>query len=77
MYELCSLLKQGLQASSHARTTLSLGDRSKYVGLSDIGKAADCLRTAVAGKVYLPQTLVTATSRYISANHADATRTLV
>ena len=61
MYELCSLLKQGLQASSHARTTLSLGDRSKYVGLSDIGKAADCLRTAVAGKVYLPQTLTTAT----------------
>lgn len=62
MHELYSLLKQGLQASSHARTTRSLGDRSKYVGLSDIGKAADCLRTAVAGKVCLPQTLATATS---------------
>ena len=72
MYELCSLLKQGLQASSHARTTLSLGDRSKYVGLSDIGKAADCLRTAVAGKVYLPQTLTTA----IPYSHDTFLRTL-
>lgn len=49
MHELLSLLKQGLQASGTARTTHSLGDRSKYVGLSDIGKAADCLRAAVAG----------------------------
>ena len=72
MYELCSLLKQGLQVSSHARTTLSLGDRSKYVGLSDIGKAADCLRTAVAGKVYLPQTLTTA----IPYSHDTFLRTL-
>lgn len=62
MHELYSLLKQGLQSSSHERTTRSLGDRSKYVGLSDIGKAVDCLRTAVAGKVCLPQTLATATS---------------
>lgn len=56
MHELLSLLKQGLQASGNARTTCSLGDRSKYVGLSDIGKAADCLRAAVAGKVCLPET---------------------
>lgn len=62
MHELLSLLKQGLQASGTARTTHSLGDRSKYVGLSDIGKAADCLRAAVAGKVCLPQALTTATS---------------
>jgi len=40
-----------LNHSSHATAT-QLGDRSKYVGLSDIGKGAECMRAAVANKVF-------------------------
>ena len=36
----------------NVRRRMQLGDRSKYVGLSDIGKGAECLRSAVAGKVF-------------------------
>jgi hypothetical protein len=41
------MLKRG-----ECQTAEQLGDRSKYVGLSDIGKGAECLRGAVAGKVH-------------------------
>ena len=43
---------QGLLKHGECRTVDELGDRSKYVGLSDIGKGAECLRSAVAGKVF-------------------------
>lgn len=54
MQEILSLLKQGLHACSQYHAATTLGDRTRYVGMSDIGKAADCLRAAVAGKVYPP-----------------------
>ena len=43
---------KGLLKHGECQTAEQLGDRSKYVGLSDIGKGAECLRSAVAGKVY-------------------------
>ena len=42
----------GLLKHGECRTVNELGDRSKYVGLSDIGKGTECLRSAVAGKVF-------------------------
>ena len=43
---------KGLLKHSSTATAAQLGDRSKYVGLSDIGKGAECMRSAVAAKVY-------------------------
>lgn len=45
------LLLKGWIAANAARTTHTLGDRSKYVGMSDIAKAFGCFRSAVASKV--------------------------
>ncbi|MDR1642246.1 MAG: hypothetical protein LBT59_21350, partial [Clostridiales bacterium] len=45
------ILEKGLHRHGVERTQAALGDRSAYVGLSDIGKAADCLRAAVANKI--------------------------
>lgn len=55
MQKILSILTQGLAVCSQNHTAATLGDRSRYVGMSDIGKAADCLRAAVAGKVYPPE----------------------
>ncbi|WP_394026443.1 hypothetical protein [Desulfovibrio falkowii] len=52
MQKILSILTQGLAVCSQKHTAATLGDRSRYVGMSDIGKAADCLRAAVASKVY-------------------------
>ena len=49
---LMTQVTRGLLKYSECRTVAELGDRSKYVGLSDIGKGAECLRNAVAGKVF-------------------------
>ena len=49
---LMSQVAKGLLKHGECRTVDELGDRSKYVGLSDIGKGSECLRSAVAGKVY-------------------------
>ena len=49
---LMAQVARGLLKHGECRTAAELGDRSKYVGLSDIGKGAECLRSAVAGKVY-------------------------
>ena len=43
---------RGLLKHGGCQTAEQLGDRSLYVGLSDIGKGAECMRSAVAGKVY-------------------------
>ncbi len=48
---LLSLLAKGLQIHSHNSTMTQLGDRSSYIGMSDIGKALECLRAAVAAKL--------------------------
>ncbi len=48
---MCQVAK-GLLRHGECKTVNELGDRSRYVGLSDIGKGAECMRSAVAGKVY-------------------------
>jgi hypothetical protein len=49
--DVLEILSQGLREHSLQRSAVTLGDRSRYVGMSDIGKAVDCLRSAVAGKL--------------------------
>ena len=49
---LMAQMAKGLLKHGENRTVAELGDRSKYVGLSDIGKGAECLRAAVANKVF-------------------------
>jgi hypothetical protein len=48
---LLSVLAQGLQRHAKIATAATLGDRSRYIGLSDIGRGLDCLRATVAGKI--------------------------
>lgn len=51
MEGLRTLIRQGLQAISQQSTTAHLGDRSTYVGMSDIGQHWECPRAAIARKV--------------------------
>ena len=46
------LLAKGLVESSVQRTASSLGDRSRYIGMSDIGRALECPRAAVGRKLF-------------------------
>lgn len=46
-----ALIRQGLQAVSTQNTAAHLGDRSTYVGMSDIGQHWECPRAALARKV--------------------------
>lgn len=48
---LLRLLTQGLLAHGAQKTANELGDRSRYIGLSDIGKGMECMRAAVANKL--------------------------
>ena len=48
---LLRLLTQGLLAHAEQKTASELGDRSQYIGMSDIGKGMECMRSAVAGKL--------------------------
>lgn len=50
-HALLAQLARGLIRHGEEQTRRSLGDRTAYVGMSDIGKAIDCLRAAVANKV--------------------------
>ncbi|NCC60455.1 MAG: hypothetical protein EOM12_05855 [Verrucomicrobiae bacterium] len=49
---LMALLAKGLVESSAKRTASSLGDRSQYIGMSDIGRALECPRAAVGNKLF-------------------------
>ena len=49
------VLRCGLERSAEQRTGIQLGDRSQYVGMSDIAKMLDCPRAALAGKLYTPE----------------------
>ncbi len=49
---LMALLAKGLIESSAQRTASSLGDRSRYIGMSDIGRALECPRAAVGHKLF-------------------------
>ena len=57
---LLEILCRGLERDARQRTTIHLGDRSRYVGLSDIAKMLDCPRAALAGKLYTPESRNTA-----------------
>ncbi len=50
---LLRLLTQGLLTHAEKKTDSELGDRSQYIGMSDIGKGMECLRSAVASKLGL------------------------
>lgn len=50
---LIRLLTQGLLAHAEQKTISELGDRSQYIGMSDIGKGMECVRAAVASKLDL------------------------
>ncbi len=49
---LLTQVTKGLLLHSKKETEEQLGDRSKYIGMSDIGKGTECMRAAVANKVY-------------------------
>ncbi|WP_020585435.1 hypothetical protein [Desulfobacter curvatus] len=54
---LLQFLTMGILKHTHEDTASQLGDRSRYIGLSDIGKGMECLRSAVAEKAGLIQHL--------------------
>ena len=56
---LLAQVARGLIAHDNNHTTAQLGDRSTYVGMSDIGKGAECLRAAVACKLHMARTPTT------------------
>ncbi len=43
-----ALIRQGLQTVAHKHTLAHLGDRSSYIGMSDIGQHWECPRAALA-----------------------------
>lgn len=49
--DLLSLLAKGMQATAN-RNTATLGDRSTYIGMSDIGRYLDCPRATLASKLF-------------------------
>ena len=49
---LMALLARGLVECSAQRTSSTLGDRSGYIGMSDIGRALECLRAAIGRKLF-------------------------
>jgi hypothetical protein len=50
------ILHNGLCNHKIRQTKSILGDRSRYIGMSDIGKAAECLRAATADKLRTEET---------------------
>lgn len=52
---LLQFLTMGILKHTNEDTANQLGDRSQYIGLSDIGKGMECLRSAVADKSGLIQ----------------------
>lgn len=51
---LLETIRQGLFLASVQNTRATLGDRSKYVGLSEISKYTECPRAAVATRIGAP-----------------------
>ena len=48
---LLEILRCGLERYAERQTAIRLGDRSRYVGLSDIARMLDCPRAALAAKL--------------------------
>ncbi|WP_165075995.1 MULTISPECIES: GxxExxY protein [unclassified Desulfovibrio] len=55
---LLEVLRRGLELHGQKQTEAQLGDRSAYLGMSDIARYADCPRAAVAGKLAEADTTV-------------------
>lgn len=53
---LLELFRQGLANYGQRQTQAMLGDRTAYIGMSDIARYAECPRAAVAGKLLPPGT---------------------
>ena len=53
--KLLELIRAGLAQHSVRTTAQSLGDRSKYVGMSDIGSYLTCQRMAVLNRLHPDQ----------------------
>jgi len=49
---LLTQITKGLLSHGASETKSQLGNRSQYIGMSDIGSGVECLRKAVANKVY-------------------------
>jgi len=49
---LLALISNGLYLHAEQTSALTLGDRSRYIGLSDIGRALECPRAALAAKIF-------------------------
>ena len=52
---LLEILCCGLERDAEQRKANRLGDRSRYVGLSDIARMLDCPRAALAAKLFTPE----------------------
>lgn len=59
-------LTTGLVTHANQETESQLGDRSLYIGMSDIGKAMECIRSAVADKAGITRNLETFEIRNLS-----------
>ena len=56
---LLEVIRQGFLVSSRSQTHAMLGDRTSYVGMSDVGKYLECPRAAVASRIFPePETLI-------------------
>ena len=53
---LLEVLRQGLERYGQQQAQTMLGDRTAYIGVSDIGRYAECPRAALAGKLLPPET---------------------
>ena len=72
---LLTQVTKGLLAQGARSTVTQLGDRSKYIGMSDIGKGAECLRAAVANKLgCIKQPLSTELNRFFEEQRFDDIR---
>ena len=49
---LLEVIRQGFLVSSRSQTDAMLGDRTSYVGMSDVGKYLECPRAAVASRIF-------------------------
>ena len=75
---LLTQVTKGLLAQGAKSTVSQLGDRSAYIGMSDIGKGAECLRAAVANKLGgLKQPLANEMNRWFEEQRFDEIRQIL
>lgn len=72
--KLLELIRHGLAQHSARTTKQSLGDRSKYIGLSDIGAYLTCPRMAVLNRLY-PEQNDKSLAKLLTLNRVTGLRT--